>query len=353
MTVVGARPQFVKAAVVSEALRAAEIDEYLVHTGQHFDANMSDVFFRELGMRPPDANLGIGGLSQGAMTGRTLEALESLMLERKPEAVLVYGDTNATLAGALAASKLGIGVAHVEAGMRSFNRAMPEELNRIVVDHLATHHFVTGQIPQKNLENEGVVDGVHVVGDVMFDACKRFLPSAKSTIDVRAYGVGERPFALVTLHRAENTNDRETLARLFDGLAEVAKSIDVIMPLHPRTEQKAKTFGIDVPSEVRTIEPVGYLPMLALLDACKLVITDSGGVQKEAFYLQRPCVTMRNETEWIETVAQGYNRLVGSDLGALIEAVKAFASDPVLLPPDPCYGDGDASSKIVTILKSS
>jgi len=350
LTVVGARPQFVKAAMVSSALRRARITESLIHTGQHYDDNMSDVFFRELGLPGATRNLDIGGLSHGAMTGRMIEAIESIVQESNPGVVLVYGDTNSTAAAAIAAVKLHVPVAHVEAGMRSFNRRMPEEINRVITDHLATDHFVTGETPKEHLRAEGVVEGVHLVGDVMRDACERFLPVAREQNTISVAGSLSKPFGLVTLHRPENTDDAARLEALVAGLNLVSAEMPLLIPLHPRTKLRLSEFGVSLPTSIHVIEPVGYLDMLALLDQCRIVITDSGGLQKEAFYVGRPCVTARNETEWIETVELGWNRLVGSDPTAMLRACQDLLGSPPSQSRAGVYGDGDAADRIAEIL---
>ena len=350
LTVVGARPQFIKAAIVSSALQRAGLTERLIHTGQHYDDNMSDVFFRELGLRGVSENLNLGGLSHGAMTGRMIEAIESIVQQMQPAVVLVYGDTNSTAAAAIAAVKLHVPVAHVEAGMRSFNRRMPEEINRIVTDHVATYHFVTSEAPKRHLSAEGVVDGVYVVGDVMRDACARFLPMARERNEVSAHGVTNGAFALVTLHRPENTDDPSRLAALVEGLNFVSKEIPLLIPLHPRTQSRLSAAQLALPESAQVIEPVGYLDMLALLDRCALVITDSGGLQKEAFYLGRPCVTARNETEWTETVELGWNRLVGADPAAMQSASQGFLAATPSQSREGVYGDGRAGDRIAGVL---
>jgi UDP-GlcNAc3NAcA epimerase len=354
LTVVGARPQFVKAAIVSSALQRAGLAETLIHTGQHYDDNMSDVFFRELGLPGAAKNLEIGGISHGAMTGRMIEAIESIILEMSPRVVLVYGDTNSTAAAALAAVKQHVPVAHVEAGMRSFNRRMPEEINRIVTDHIATYHFVTSETPKIHLAAEGIVEGVHLVGDVMRDACERFLPIARERYagSVPPF-VGSARFGTVTVHRSENTDDPVRLTSLVKGLRLVSERIPLVIPLHPRTRIRLAEINISLPPSMHVIEPVGYLEMLALLDRCSMVITDSGGVQKEAFYVGRPCVTARDETEWVETIELGWNRLVGADPEAMVRACEAFLDAPPSAPREGVYGDGLASERIAGILADS
>lgn len=350
LSVVGARPQFVKAATVSSALRGAGVSETLIHTGQHYDENMSEVFFRELGLPGAARNLEIGGLSHGAMTGRMIEAIEAIIEETGPALVLVYGDTNSTAAAALAAVKLHVPVAHVEAGMRSFNRRMPEEINRVVTDHVATLHFVTGETPKRHLAAEGIVDGVHIVGDVMRDACERFLPVARERSTIGDQPFAQGPFGVVTIHRPENTDDRARLSGVLDGLALVSELIPLVIPLHPRTRRRLTEFGLSLPDAVHAIEPVGYLDILAMLDRAQLVITDSGGLQKEAFYVGRPCVTARSETEWNETVDLGWNRLVGADADAMWRASRDFLASPPSASREGVYGDGHAADRVAAIV---
>ncbi len=340
LSVVGAQPQFVKAAAVSRALRAQGIREVLVHTGQHFDPTMSARFFAELAIPEPQHHLGIHSLSHGAMTGRMLEALERVMMQERPDWVLVYGDTNSTLAGALAAAKLHIPVAHVEAGLRSFNRRMPEEINRVLADHLSALLFCPTHAAVENLAREGITKGVHHVGDVMFDAA-RF---ARARADRRVLDrIPARPFALLTLHRQENTETKARLQTLLDYVREEAKRLGlaVVFPVHPRTRKAAERFGIGLDDFV-ALEPVGYLEMAALLDACAIVFTDSGGLQKEAYFFGKRCITLREETEWVETVQAGWNRLWREP---------RFACDPPVPIAD--YGDGDAAARIAAILKEA
>lgn len=307
-TVVGARPQFIKAAPVSKALAAAGVQEILVHTGQHFDPAMSDVFFDELDIPKPAYNLDVHSLGHGAMTGRMLEKIEAALLIEKPDMVLVYGDTNSTLAGALAASKLLIPVAHVEAGLRSFNRAMPEEQNRIVADHLSAQLFCPTTTAVENLRREGITRGVHAVGDVMFDttlyAADR--AAARSKI-LETHGLAPKSYAVATLHRAENTNDPERLKRVVAWLEAAAADAPLVMPLHPRTRKALE--GLGAPRNLRIVDPLGYLDMTRLVGNARAVYTDSGGLQKEAYFHRVPCVTLRDETEWVETIEAGWNRL--------------------------------------------
>jgi UDP-GlcNAc3NAcA epimerase len=310
LTVVGARPQFIKAAVLSRTIAAeASATEIMVHTGQHFDANMSDIFFRELAIPAPARHLGIHGGGHGEMTGRMLAALEPVMIEAKPDVVVVYGDTNSTLAGALAAVKLRLPVAHVEAGLRSFNRAMPEEINRVLADHASDLLFCPTAAAVANLRREGISDGVCAVGDVMYDAAlfARAAAAGRSDI-VERLGLEPGRYALATLHRAENTDDPEALKRAIDYLATAARQRRIVFPIHPRTRAAATSAGLSL-AALEVIEPLGYFDMHRLLQGAALVFTDSGGLQKEAYFHRVPCVTMRTETEWVETVACGWNRL--------------------------------------------
>jgi UDP-GlcNAc3NAcA epimerase len=349
-TVVGARPQFVKAAVVSRALSGAGLKETLVHTGQHFDAQMSDVFFAELGLPPPAHHLGIGGLSHGRMTGRMLEALEVLLIERRPDVVLVYGDTNSTLAGALAAAKLGVPVAHVEAGMRSFDRRMPEEVNRVLTDHVSSLLLVTGENPAKLLAAEGIKSGVHVVGDVMLDALNAFREAAERNGARRRLGLASG-YALATLHRAENTDDKRRLAEIMDALSELALELPVVLPLHPRTRKALSDHGLGARAQaLRIVDPVGYLEMLDWESGARLILTDSGGVQKEAFWYGVPCVTLRDVTEWSETIEHGYNRLAGAERARILEHARSFLERPPRGPRPPLYGDGRAAERVAELL---
>jgi len=310
LTIVGARPQFIKAAVVSRAIasdpRAAEI---MVHTGQHFDANMSDIFFSELAIPAPARHLGIHGGGHGEMTGRMLAALEPTMIEAKPDIVMVYGDTNSTLAGALAAAKLRLPVAHVEAGLRSFNRAMPEEINRVLADHASDLLFCPTHAAVANLRREGIGVGVHQVGDVMYDAAlfARDAASKRSSI-VERLGLKAGRYALATLHRAENTDDPRALRRALEYLKAAARARRIVFPVHPRTRAAIAAAGLSLVG-LEAIEPIGYFDTHRLLQGAELVFTDSGGLQKEAYFHRVPCVTMRNETEWVETVVCGWNRL--------------------------------------------
>lgn len=310
LTVIGARPQFIKAAAVSRSIAARnDLREVMVHTGQHFDSDMSDVFFEELDIPKPDHYLGVNGGGHGQMTGRMLEQLESVMIEENPDWVLVYGDTNSTIAGALAAAKLLIPVAHVEAGLRSFNRAMPEEINRVMTDHISRLLFCPTQASVTNLQNEGITEGAHHVGDVMYDATLHAAERASETSTILTdLGLEGADFTLATLHRAENTNTAENLSAALAFLKQRAAERTVVLPLHPRTKQAAERFGLNFDG-LKVISPVGYLDMARLLSGCCEVMTDSGGVQKEAYFHRKPCVTLRDETEWVETIEAGWNRL--------------------------------------------
>lgn len=341
MTVVGARPQFVKAAPLSRALRR-RLHEVLVHTGQHYDPEMSDAFFRELGIPAPDRHLGIGGGGHGRMTGRMLEALEAAMLDEKPDLVLVLGDTNSTLAGALAAAKLQIPVAHVEAGLRSFDRRMPEEVNRVLVDHLSALLFSPTPEGVRNLAAEGISRGVHRVGDVMMDAVLAHSGRARR----RRLPVGQRAggYYLATLHRQENVDDPARLSAILGALERLPHP--VVLPLHPRTRSRIARAKLRSGPNLRLLPPLGYLDMLGLLSRARAVLTDSGGLQKEAFILGRPCVTLRETTEWVETLRGGANRLVGADPEAIARAVTAIEARPPRPAARHPYGDGQAARRI-------
>ena len=310
LSVVGARPQFIKAAALSRAIRETEgLSEVMVHTGQHFDADMSDVFFDELSIPAPKHYLDIHGGDHGEMTGRMLIAIEPVMKTEKPDWVIVYGDTNSTLAGSLAASKLHIPVAHVEAGLRSFNRRMPEEINRVLTDHLSTLHLCPTRNAVENLANEGVTESVHHVGDVMFDATVFAAQQAGRRSSILAdMSLMAGNYAVATVHRAENTAEPQQLRAVIDYLKSCAVRLPVVLPLHPRTEQAARRLGIDL-GGLTVIAPVGYLDMTKLLGSASEVYTDSGGLQKEAYFHRVPCTTLRDETEWTETVTHGWNRL--------------------------------------------
>jgi UDP-GlcNAc3NAcA epimerase len=356
VTVVGARPQFIKAAAVSRVIRdeaADRLREVIVHTGQHFDDNMSKVFFDELSIPHPDYDLQISGGSHGEMTGRMLEALERVLVTERPDWVLVYGDTNSTLAGALAAVKLHLKVAHVEAGLRSFNRNMPEEINRVVTDRVSTLLLCPTDTAVTNLRNEGIVDGVHLCGDVMFDVSLFYRERARqrSTILARLE-IGHRKFALATCHRAENTDDRRRLEAILGALQSIAADLPVILPLHPRTRKTIHDAGLRGRLDgITVIEPQPFLDMIALEQSAALILTDSGGVQKEAFFFDVPCVTLRDETEWVETVVAGANVLAGADGGRIIAAARRALEEGRPAVPVRPYGEGQAAHHIVDLLK--
>ena len=346
VSIVGARPQFIKASPLSRELRRRH-HEILVHTGQHYDHGMSDVFFEELGMPAPDHHLGIGSGAHGAQTGAMLAAIETVLQKESPDAVIVYGDTNSTLAGALAAAKLHIPVAHVEAGLRSFNRRMPEEINRVLADHLSRWLFAPSEVSRQQLAQEGICQGVHVVGDIMVDALR--LHGAHAAVRSEAltrHGLRTGAYYLATVHRAENTDEASHLDRIF----RVFEALDrpVALPLHPRTEKRVTELGIAIGSNVRVLAPQGYLDMLALQRGAACVLTDSGGIQKEAYYLRVPCVTLRNETEWVETVATGWNTLAGTDPERILAAVAGRVDHDA--PHPDLYGDGMTAQRVVEIL---
>ncbi len=352
VTIIGARPQFIKSAVISKLFLEQGIDEIVVHTGQHFDADMSDVFFEELRLPSPRYNLDIHGLSHGAMTGKMLEGIENVLIYEKPDGVLVYGDTNSTLAGALAARKLHIPVAHVEAGLRSFNMLMPEEINRILTDRISNLLFCPSELSKDNLRKEGIMASkdykIVISGDIMYDCALLFASYAKSPMLSIEF-----PYLLCTIHRAENTDDIEKLKCIINTLEEISKETVVILPLHPRTRAKLTACGCALDdSPIKFISPVGYLEMIWLIDHSELVITDSGGVQKEAYYFQKPCVTLRDETEWVELVEHGYNKLVGADKENIISAIHYFLATKLAWNNN-LYGDGHAGEIIVQELIES
>jgi len=356
ITIVGARPQFIKAAAVSRAIRehnkahgSDKIHEVIVHTGQHYDENMSQVFFDELDIPKPDYNLEIGGGSHGAMTGQMLGKIEQVLLSECPDWVLIYGDTNSTLAGAIAASKLHIPVAHVEAGLRSFNMRMPEEINRILSDRVSTKLFCPTDTAVRNLNNEGVVDGVHQVGDVMYDASLfyRDMAKEKSSI-IRNLSLKPKEYVLVTCHRAENTDDHARMASIVQGLAAIAEQARVIFPLHPRTGKVLKEQGLlEQLGKVEILNPVSFLDMVQLEESATVIVTDSGGVQKEAYFFGVPCITMRDETEWVETVAAKANVLVGASCSKKIVSAWEKVSYVSENFSENLYGHGNTSSLIV------
>lgn len=363
ITVVGARPQFIKAAAVSRAIGAfneehsdVHIDEHIVHTGQHYDENMSKVFFDELKIARPAVNLEVGSGPHGQQTGVMLERLEQVLLDEKPDWLLIYGDTNSTLAGAMAAVKLHIPVAHVEAGLRSFNRRMPEEINRVVADCISALLFCPTNAAVENLAREGITEGVHKVGDVMYDSVLFNTQLAEQTSDIMSQlNLEPKSFCLATVHRAENTDEPDRLA----GILEAFRQIDcpIILPLHPRTHKTLRTIGQDISDNVRVIDPVSYLDMIILEKNTRLILTDSGGVQKEAYWFSVPCVTLRDETEWVELVRAGCNRVVGANTKTILSAVAAFEAeeDAASLASRPArlYGDGHSAERITTVLAIS
>ncbi|MBI3969386.1 MAG: UDP-N-acetylglucosamine 2-epimerase (non-hydrolyzing) [Chloroflexi bacterium] len=349
VSIVGARPQLVKAATVSPVLRRS-FAEVLVHTGQHYDYAMSDVFIAELGIPTPEHNLGVGSGSHGVQTGQMLERIEAVLLAERPDIVLVYGDTNSTLAGALAAAKLGIPIAHVEAGLRSFVRTMPEEINRVVADHLSELLLCPTETAIANLRREGITAGVYNCGDVMYDAVLQHAPvAAKRSTVLREHDLTPGEYVLTTVHRAENTDAPERLRGILTGLSLLGRP--VLFPIHPRTRPKLAEADATVGPNVKLVAPVGYLDMLALERSALLVATDSGGVQKEAYFLGVPCATLREETEWPETLTGGWNVLVGSDPERLAQALDGASSLRRSPPPrPPVFGDGAAAEAIGKIL---
>ena len=346
LTVVGARPQFVKAAPLSRALRR-RFREVLVHTGQHYDAEMSDAFFRELRIPTPDVHLEIRAGSHGLMTGRMLEALERVMIDVRPDAVVVLGDTNSTLAGALAAAKLQLPVAHVEAGLRSFDPRMPEEVNRRITDHVSSLLLCPTPTAVSNLRREGIRRGVHRVGDVMMDAVRQNLPRALRKGKRSRFGPA-RSFYLATIHRQENTDDGARLVALLGALERLPRP--VVLPLHPRTRERLSRMGRRPGGSVRVVKPVSYLEMLLLESRARAILTDSGGVQKEAFILGTPCITLRDTTEWVETVKAGANRLVGVDPARILAAAGSLERRRPRWSAARIYGDGKASEAVASVL---
>ncbi len=346
-SVVGARPQFIKAAPVSRELRQAH-REVLVHTGQHYDYLMSEVFFRELDMPEPDYNLGVGSGSHGQQTGKMLALVEKVLLDERPQRVLVYGDTNSTLAAALAAVKLHLPVAHVEAGLRSFNREMPEEINRLLTDHLSDLLFCPTETAVRNLAAEGITAGVHNVGDVMYDALLHSMEVACSNSGIlEALGLEPGAYLLATVHRPRNTDRLENLRAILSAFQ--ASGEVVVFLAHPRTQKALRRVSLTVNSNVRIIEPVSYLDMLALEQKARLIVTDSGGVQKEAYFLGVPCVTLREDTEWPETVETGWNVIVGADRQKIVAAIRDFRPSSQRRPE--IFGDGRAAARIARLLE--
>ncbi|MEQ9186403.1 MAG: UDP-N-acetylglucosamine 2-epimerase (non-hydrolyzing) [Cryomorphaceae bacterium] len=352
LTIVGARPQFIKAAALSRELGLRSgVEEVIVHTGQHFDANMSDVFFTEMDIPKPKHNLHIHSLGHGAMTGRMLEGIEGLLMTEKPNMMLVYGDTNSTIAGALAAKKLHIPVGHVEAGLRSFNMKMPEEVNRILTDRISDHLFCPTQAAVDNLQREGFGGfdcQIHKSGDVMQDAALYYARISCERSKVIAEQELEPGFVLATIHRAENTDDPERLGGILRALNEINQERRVICPLHPRTRNLLEKQGV-IP-EFTVLDPVGYFDMIELLKAASMVMTDSGGLQKEAYFFQNPCITMRDETEWTELVSNGYNITVGASAERILSAYSEMKGLKMNFSQD-LYGGGKAAAAIADALE--
>lgn len=350
VTIIGARPQFIKAAVVSRQIKKyKDIEEIIVHTGQHFDENMNDIFFEQMDIPVPDYNLSVNSIAHGAMTGRMLEKIEEVLKKETPEWVLVYGDTNSTLAGALAAKKMHIKVAHVEAGLRSFNMKMPEEINRILTDRISDIVFCPTNNAIKNLENEGYASfdcRVLKSGDVMQDAALFYTPKSIAP----DFSIPSQ-FVLSTIHRAENADNKKNLENIFSALNYINENLPVVLPLHPRTKKRIKEHNLQhLSKKLMIIDPVGYLEMVWLLQHCSLVMTDSGGLQKEAFFFKQTCITLREETEWTELVENGFNKVVGNDKDKIINSF----SESLYRQPDfsiDLYGNGMAGENILTALR--
>lgn len=349
LTVLGARPQFIKAAIISRVIYEQyhnNIQEIIVHTGQHYDVNMSDIFFKEMHIPQPNYRLNVGGKSNVEMTGQMLVELEKLMLQERPDIVLIYGDTNSTLAAAITASKVHIPIAHIEAGMRAFDKKVPEEVNRVLADHVSSYFFCTSEQPAQNLRKEGLNENIYVVGDVMYDLVLFYKDIAKSTVVVQNL---PKQFYLATCHRQENTDNQGNLRSIFDALKELASKTPVVIPLHPRTKRYLLEYDIKTDG-LHVLEPVGYFDMLYLLEHAQLVLTDSGGVQKEAYYCNKAVVVMRDNTEWRELIDNGIAALTGANKLKIIDAVKNLSNMSKF--PKNIYGDGLASEKIVKILNS-
>lgn len=348
VSIVGARPQFIKAApLVRELTASRDCSSVLVHTGQHYDVNMSDVFFEELGLPAPDHHLDVGSGAHGAQTAAMLERLEPVLVANRPEWVVVFGDTNSTLAGAIAASKLRLRIAHVEAGLRSFNRAMPEEINRVVADLLSDVRLCPSESSVANLAREGIRTGVHVVGDLMADSLAATIERARARSTVmERLGVTAGNFLLLTIHRAGTADDPATIDRVLQAVAESGEP--VVFPVHPRTRRTIDANVARAFPSLRFVEPMGYVDMLQLESSARLVVTDSGGVQKEAYWLGTPCVTLRDETEWIETVDAGWNRLAGTDRARISDAIATFRP-PASHPP--LYACTGVARRIVSLLR--
>ena len=347
-SIVGVRPQFVKASVVSKQLRK-EHEEVLVHTGQHYDYKMNNVFFSELNIPEPEYFLGIGSGSHGYQTGEMLKKIEEVLIKEEPDLVLTYGDTNSTLAGALAAAKLHIKTAHVESGLRSFDRSMPEEINRILTDHCSDLLFCPTKNAVDNLRKEGITTNVHLTGDVMADSLlyNKEIAETRSTI-LSDLDLNSKEYAVATIHRASNTDNKENLTNIVDAFSQLDETI--IFPVHPRTQKLLKEYGLyeSLSSSVKLVEPLGFLDFIKLMAHSKMILTDSGGIQKEAYILKVPCITLRENSEWVETIEDGWNVLVGTDKEKIFQAVNSF--HPSLKLHKDRFGNGDAAEKIAAII---
>jgi len=352
LTIVGARPQFVKAAALSRQIQKVGMEEVLVHTGQHFDKNMAEIFFQQMNIPQPKYNLGINSLSHGAMTGRMIEKIEEILLKEKPDVMVVFGDTNSTIAGALAASKLHIPVAHVEAGLRSFNMKMPEEVNRILTDRISSFLFCPNQTAVDNLSAEGFSNfdtQIEISGDVMYDVALYYSKiSEKHSTLISDLNLQNQPFLLATLHRQENTDDLERLNSIINALNLLSKEYKIILPIHPRTQKIIERENIKL--EFDPIDPVGYFDIIELLKKCSFVISDSGGLQKEAFFFEKNCIIIRDETEWTELVDLGYNFVVGANQQKILNTVEKIQNSNTVFNAQP-YGNGNAAEKIAAYLK--
>jgi len=350
LSIVGARPQFIKSAPVSKYFRQMGVEELIIHTGQHYDDNMSEIFFNELGIPQPFLNLGVGSYLHGKQTGIMLEKIENVLLKEKPNLILVYGDTNSTLAGALAACKLNIPIGHIEAGLRSYNKKMPEEHNRVLTDHCSNILFCPTQTALDNLKIEGLCDNTHLVGDTMYDALLQFLDLAEKGSNVLdKLNLTSKKYILATIHRPYNTDDQYKLNQIILALSSITDK--VILPLHPRTREKIKEFGISVnKSKLTIIDPVGYVDMIVLENNSKAVVTDSGGVQKEAYFCGVPCVTVRPETEWVETIEDGWNVLANANSAEIIDKVENLTKYLNMNGRSDVFGDGYAHKKIFNVI---
>jgi len=347
LSVIGARPQFIKLSPFDRAIRKEGLEHFILHTGQHYDYGMSKVFFEELQIPEPDLNLNIGSGEHGWQTGKMLTGIEKALVKEEPNIVIVYGDTNSTLAGALAAAKLHIPIAHIEAGLRSFNKTMPEEHNRILTDHCAELLFCPTEKAVENLEREGIKNGVFNVGDIMYDALLYSLDIAKQKSTILQYfNISPKKYLLTTIHRAYTADERDKLAEILAAFEE--SEMEIIFPLHPRTKKRLQEFDLSLPENVRLLAPLGYMDMLILEKNAFKILTDSGGMQKEAYLLKIPCITLRPETEWIETVESGWNTLVGSNKTLILEAInkEGFIKEH----PD-FYGNGQSALKVIQIIK--